>query len=56
VFIKELIVNKLYDSGKIDDNQKNQMFEKLEDVSIPMSRHFMLKCIHSFIKLPNEHL
>jgi GMP synthase-like glutamine amidotransferase len=26
-YIKELIINKLYDIGKLDDNQKNQSLE-----------------------------
>lgn len=46
----------MYDAGKIDDNQKNQSFELLDDVLIPNSRHFIIKCMVSFLKTPNEHM
>ena len=53
-YIKELIINKLYDVGKLDDNQKNQSLEQLEDGLVPISRHFLLKCMVYFLKVPND--
>lgn len=55
-YIKELIINKLYDVGKLDDNQKNASIEQLEDMMIPISRHFILKCLEMFLKTPNEEM
>ena len=55
-YIKELIINKLYDVGKLDDNQKNASIEQLEDMMIPISRHFILKCVEMFLKSPNEYM
>ena len=55
-YIKELIINKLYDVGKLDDNQKNLALDGLDEVLIPISRHFILKCMFYFIKMPNEYL
>ena len=55
-FVKDLVINKLYDVGKIDDKIKNLSMEQVDDELIPNSRHFILKCIHRFIKTPNEHL
>ena len=46
----------MYDIGKIDDNQKNKFFDQLDDTLIPISRHFMIKCIMNFIKMPNDYL
>lgn len=55
-YIKELIINKLYDVGKLDDNEKNKALDGLDEVMIPISRHFILKCIFNFMKIPNAHL
>lgn len=46
----------MYDLGKIDDNQKNKFWDQLDDTLIPTSKHFMMKCILNFIKMPNDHL
>lgn len=55
-FVKELVINKLYDIGKIDDKLKNQSCEQVDDEMIPNSRHFLMKCIFNFTRLPNDHL
>lgn len=46
----------MYDVGKIDDKLKNLCLEQVDDEIIPNSRHFIIKCIRSFLKTPNEHL
>lgn len=55
-FVKELVINKLYDNGKIDDKLKNTSLEQVEDDLIPNSRHFALKIVKEFLKTPNNHL
>ena len=52
-YIKDLIITKLYDGGEIDESQKNMSLEQIDDEMIPMSRHFIMKCINSFIRYPN---
>ena len=54
-YIKELILKQLYDIGKLDDTQKSQGIEQLNDEMKPMSRHFIVKCMHEFLKTPNIH-
>jgi hypothetical protein len=54
--IKELIINKLYDVGKLDDNQKSKDIEQLNDEMKPLSSHFMIKIINNFLKMPNSHM
>ena len=54
-YIKDLVIMKLYDIGKLDDTQMNLCLEQLLEEMIPISRHFMLKCIYSFIKTPNNY-
>ena len=55
-YIKNLIIEKLYDEGKLDDLQKNKSLDELDEEFIPISRHFMLKCLHEFLKTPNTEL
>jgi len=54
-FVVDLIINKLYDIGKIDDKMKNQSLEEIDDEVVPMSRHFMMKCIRNYLRTPNIH-
>lgn len=53
-YINDLIINKLYDIGKLDDNQKQQGIELLNDENKPMSRHFLLKIMLNFLKTPHS--
>ena len=55
-YIKELIINKLYDVGKLDDNEKTKALDGLDEMLIPISRHFILKCMFNFLKIPNNHM
>lgn len=55
-YIKELIITKLYETGKLDEGLRNQSIEQLEYELIPSSRHIILKCMNKFIKDPNRHL
>ena len=55
-YIKNRIIEKLYDEGKLDDHQKNKSLDELDGEFIPISRHFILKCLNSFLKTPNEEL
>jgi len=53
-YIKELIINKLYDIGKLDDMQKSMGLDQLVDEMTPISRHFILKCICEYLKQCNK--
>ena len=55
-YIKELIITKLYETGKLDEGLRNQSIEQLEYELIPSSRHIILKCMNKFIKAPNKYL
>ena len=55
-FLKELIINKEYESGRLMDEQKNQIFESIEDIQPQLFRHFIMKCLKSFLKMPNNHM
>ena len=52
-FIKELVINKAYEVGKLLDEQKNTALESIEEVEPQLLRHFVMKCIASFLKMPN---
>ena len=34
---------------------KNQSLEEIDDEVVPMSRHFMMKCIRNYLRTPNIH-
>ncbi|CDW71898.1 UNKNOWN [Stylonychia lemnae] len=50
--IEDLVINKLYDIGRLDDNLKNEALENIYDPSKPLNRHAMLKFIYNFIRRP----
>lgn len=55
-FMKELIINKAYEVGKLLDEQKNNALESIEELEPQLLRHFIMKCIASFLKMPNQHM
>lgn len=55
-YIKELVINKLLDEGQLDDNRTKTCLELLDEESINLSRHFIMKCMVSFLKTPNREL
>lgn len=55
-FMKELIINKAYEVGKLLDEQKNTALESIEELEPQLLRHFIMKCIASFLKMPNDYL
>jgi len=50
-YIKELIVNKMYDTGKLDDVQKNECLEKIRNVTLSLSRNTMNKFLYQFLHI-----
>ena len=50
--IEELIINKLYDLGRLDDNLKQEALELVYDPEKPLARNMMLKIIYAFLKPP----
>ena len=48
--IDDLIINKLYDLGRLDDTQKAEALENVYDPSKPLNSNAMLKIIYNFIK------
>lgn len=56
-FIKDLIINKLYEVGQLDENQKNNSYDNVNNHdNISNSRHFIMKVIGEFLKTPNKHM
>jgi len=45
----ELIINKLYENGKIDDPLKTRFTDDIYDTDRPLMQHVLLKIIHSFM-------
>ena len=45
----ELIVNKLYENGKIDDPLKIKFIEDIYDTQRPIMHNTLLKVIRSFL-------
>ena len=48
-FVVELMINKLYDQGRMDDVQKKECIAKTKNTSMPLSRHTMNKFIFNFL-------
>ena len=40
-FIEELIINKMYDVGQLDDMQKNEAVDKTKDYRLPYTRNLI---------------
>lgn len=48
--IEELIINKLYDLGRLDDNLKAEALDQTYDPTKPCGRNSMMKFIYRFLK------
>lgn len=48
--VETLIINKLYDLGRFDDNLKNEALERTYDPEKPLTRNIMLKMIQAFLR------
>ena len=46
----ELIINKLYENGKIDDPLKSRFTDDIYDSERPLMQHALLKIINAFMK------
>ena len=46
----ELIINKLYENGKIDDPLKSRFTEDIYDTERPLMQHALLRIIYAFTK------
>ena len=40
----------------LNDEQKTKAIENIEDMEPPLLRHFIMRCVLSFLKMPNDHL
>jgi GMP synthase-like glutamine amidotransferase len=49
-YIQELIINKMYENGRLTEQQKNECQEWIHDPSKPLHRNILLKIIYSFLK------
>ena len=48
-YIEELIVNKMYDVGKLNDMQKDEVLERINDNSLLLTRNVLNMIVFSFI-------
>ena len=44
-----MVINKLYDVGKIDDAIKNEFMDTVFEPSKPLTRNLMLKVMYEFL-------
>lgn len=54
-YIEELIINKMYDVGKLDDMQKDEVLQKLYDNDHYLTRNILSLFIFNFIYQDNSH-
>ena len=47
----QLVVNKLYENGKIDDAIKMRFIEAIYDTEKSLTRHTILKVVETFLKI-----
>ena len=48
-YIEEIIINKMYDIGKLDDMQKDEVLERVNDNEQNLTRNVLNMLIFSFI-------
>ena len=40
-FIEELIINKMYDAGQLDDMQKNEAIDRIKNNELPLTKNLV---------------
>ena len=50
-FIEELIINKMYDVGQLDDMQKNEAIDRIKNYNLPFTRNLINQVIFNFIHI-----
>ena len=50
-FIEELIINKMYDVGELDDMQQNEALDRIKDCRLPFTRNLVNRVIFNFLHM-----
>ena len=50
-FIEELIINKMYDVGQLDDTQMTEALENTKDPQIPLTRNIINRIAFNFLHM-----
>ena len=50
-FIEELIINKMYDVGQLDDTQMTESLERTKDPQLPLTRNIINRIAFNFLHM-----
>ena len=53
-FIEELIINKMYDVGQLDDTQMTESLERTKDPALPLTRNIINRIAFNFLHMNLE--